>query len=486
MSKSNKLLIAMLSLVLVVVASIMLVAAMASDEEEIAERQREAIERAELLMQYGIYDDAISYFHYAMNLTPGSNPNILINIARAHRSLFGLYFYDWDLWQYRSTIQLILDGGVPPDGMSLADVYYYYAIPHDQSNRREQDFIQLLEHSWHRTGDYRLFRMFEEYRYSWSSGRGIFGYATTIFNGAGQVMCLEKLYWGFVDSGGRLSIHPEFELATNFADEYAVIQRDGVLQFVDVDGRRRVASMDISASDIRYFDGNQFALSIRGHTGFFDGVRDDFRIIVGSEEGEHGTVFTNYEYTGMFSEDIRALKRNNRWALSHRYNTEMSTGFIFDGIALDEFGRASVGNRVFVIENNRFHLMAFNTESYEWERIGDSFEEARPFFEPGGLAAVRRGSMWGFIDTDGEIVVPLMYHDARSSSFNFAPVMAPDEFGDLFWGYVTLEHYPEPWEHYFGRLVIEPQFLNAKQFVDGVAPVETENGWMYIFLLAFD
>jgi hypothetical protein len=35
-------------------------------------------------------------------------------------------------------------------------------------------------------------------------------------------------------------------------------------------------------------------------------------------------------------------------------------------------------------------------------------------------------------------------------------------------------------------MVIEPQFLDAKQFVGGVAPVMDENGWFYIALLAYE
>lgn len=47
---------------------------------------------------------------------------------------------------------------------------------------------------------------------------------------------------------------------------------------------------------------------------------------------------------------------------------------------------------------------------------------------------------------------------------------------DGLWGYVSL----------LGEVVIEPQFLEAKSFSDGSAPVRTGLGWQFITLLEYE
>ena len=89
----------------------------------------------------------------------------------------------------------------------------------------------------------------------------------------------------------------------------------------------------------------------------------------------------------------------------------------------------------------------------------------------GGLARVRKGELWGFIDTAGVEVVPPRFEEARPFSEGLAAVMQ-----EGLWGFVDSS----------GALVIEPAWPDSRDFAEGTAPVfqEHESGeggaWGYI------
>jgi hypothetical protein len=483
MDKSVKLVIALISIVSFMGIAVMLVSAIASNDEALIEQRQFYLARAEQLMEHGIYFDALGELNNALSVFRDNDPNILYDMVIAHHSLYEKHNSEYHLEQYRNTVQTILDNGVLPDEMTLADLYYDHAIPHDFANRRLRDVIDLLENSWKRTNDERIFRLYQEHRYSYIERRGLYNHAEPIVNGSARVQCIDNNKWGFVNANGNNMINPQFDLATNFMNNFAVVKRDDVLQFVDNNGFRRGANLEIKVTDIAYFNGSEFALSetVRGKNIYVIAMRNDFMI----DKWD-----TEYHFVGMFYNGAQALQnKDGKWGIFNLRNEKAATGFIFDEIAVDELGRAVIGNRFFAKESGKFYLMSFDASSdgsLSWQRVSnEAFDEAKPFFEQGGLAAVRRGNKWGFINSDGEMVIPFEYDDARSSSFSFAPVMISDLLGENLWGYLTLERFPEPWEDYFGTMAIKPQFLEAKQFVNGVAPVKTEHGWIYISLIAY-
>ena len=72
------------------------------------------------------------------------------------------------------------------------------------------------------------------------------------------------------------------------------------------------------------------------------------------------------------------------------------------------------------------------------------------------------------MDAEGVIQVDFQFDDARSFGQHLAAV---EQEG--LWGYVSL----------LGEMAIEPQFLEAKSFSGGSAPVHTGLGWQFITLL---
>ncbi len=86
--------------------------------------------------------------------------------------------------------------------------------------------------------------------------------------------------------------------------------------------------------------------------------------------------------------------------------------------------------------------------------IGLHYEKARPFRE--GLAAVRQSGRWGFIDRDGDWVIPPRFDQVREFQEGLAPALA----GEL-WGFIDRG----------GDWVIPPRFSRVNSFRDGLATV---------------
>jgi len=418
-------------------------------------------QRARNYVIHGIYSQAITTLLEAIELEDTHNPNLLYELAH-------IYYSADNFRQYRATLQVLLDTQTLPEEMELADLYLEI-FQHDLLHSSTQDTIFLLRDGWEATDDLRLFELYEAHRYAFIERRGTFAEASVIFDNAGRVKQGER--WGFVNANGNIVMPPRYGIATNFMSGNAAVQRDGVLEIINRMGLRQSIA-DFSADSIAHFDGSNFAVLIYGNLQY---VQASWR--TGDLEISRGE--TTFDFIGMPSEGIRITQRDGLWGIEDRggRDVNISTDHIYESIAIDMLGRSAVNGRLFVNENGQYHMI-----DYAANHISGPFDEARPFFENGGLAAVRRGEQWGLINNQGQVIIDFIYDDARSSSFNLAPVQV-----DGLWGYISLENYPEPFrDQFFGRIVIEPQFLDAQQLVNGVGPVLGESGWFYISLIEFD
>ncbi len=90
------------------------------------------------------------------------------------------------------------------------------------------------------------------------------------------------------------------------------------------------------------------------------------------------------------------------------------------------------------------------------------FEDADDFSE--GLAAVKMGKKWGYIDTKDQIVIPYQFHEAKG----FSESLAPATIDGQKWGFIDRT----------GHFVITPTFTAAEGFSEGLAAISTYmHGW---------
>jgi WG repeat protein len=95
--------------------------------------------------------------------------------------------------------------------------------------------------------------------------------------------------------------------------------------------------------------------------------------------------------------------------------------------------------------------------------IDPQFEQARPFQD--GVGAVKRGRRWGFVDRAGVMVISPLFDKVGAFSNGLAVVKVGQRFGYL---------------DKTGKLVITPQFADAGYFSDSLAPVQLGDKWGYI------
>ena len=185
----------------------------------------------------------------------------------------------------------------------------------------------------------------------------------------------------------------------------------------------------------------------------------------------------SYEYYGFTYDSITALKNDGKWTLydGSSRKEKISSEIVFEDIALDEFGRCAINGAIFVKKSDNMYYMI----DYAGIEIAGPFENAKPFFEIGGWAAVQKDDKWGFVDSKGNEMTKFIYEDAGSSSIIRSDVsievVSPVKENGL-WGYIKTD----------GKYAIEPRYEYAKQFVNGCAPVKEDIGWHYIILIEYE
>lgn len=135
--------------------------------------------------------------------------------------------------------------------------------------------------------------------------------------------------------------------------------------------------------------------------------------------------------------------------------------------------------------------------------IAPEFDAAWPFSE--GLALVQKDGRFGYVDAAGDLAIPLRYRDAWYFSHGLAPVLV-----DTAWSFIdrsgeivvntsvgfdiAVEGDPivemeldrvridgrYGFRNAAGQIVIDPQFDQAWNFVDGLARVQLGGKWGFI------
>ena len=280
--------------------------------------------------------------------------------------------------------------------------------------------------------------------------------------------------WGYIDRRGALRVEPQFSRAAPFAEGRAAVAANGKFGFIDSTGQFAIAPQFDEAQS---FSEGLAAVRVAGEWQYID------------RDGNVAIAELPYDAVEPFSEGRARVTRDNRH------------GFI------DSTGR---------------------------EIIAPQFAEARSF--AGGLAAVVPPAgandprlpkyLWGYIDRDGEMAISPQFVKAQSFSEGLAGVavnpridIANGDTGDL-WGFITpagtfaiaprfyapVRRIPDgellvayegtvvrPFSQGLamvrlgervgfadktGAFAVEPAFVDAESFQDGLARVRLGGEWI--------
>ncbi|HNT99008.1 MAG TPA: WG repeat-containing protein, partial [Elusimicrobiales bacterium] len=163
--------------------------------------------------------------------------------------------------------------------------------------------------------------------------------------------------WGYAAPGGKVKIRAGYDAAKPFSEGLALVMKRGRYGFIDAKGRERIKPVYQSAGP---FSGGLAPVKLRGRWGY---IRSD---------GSEAHPFTLDE-AGVFSGSLAPARKNGVPGL-------LTKGMDF---------------------------------------IPCDYEEIQPFSE--GLARVRRGGLYGFVDGECREAAPAVYDAAFPFSGGFAP-----------------------------------------------------------------
>ncbi len=262
---------------------------------------------------------------------------------------------------------------------------------------------------------------------------------------------------GFIDKSGKFVIPPQFERAENFKEGLALVQIRDRWGYIDKTGRMVIPT--------RFTDAESF------HNGLahanIAGVRRGFI----DRAGKFLTMPDEVEYFLRPSEGLIAVKVQDKWGfmdLRGKMVIEPQFERDFNEYHEDRYEGLFRGGLAFAKQNGKFGYID-QTGKFV---IAPQFDKADHF--AGGLARVSVNGKWGLINRRGEFVAAPRFQMIGEFVEDFA-VASID--GSMF-GYLDRT----------GKLVITPQFNEADNFSEGLACVKKavqvgrETTWLWGYI----
>ncbi len=248
-------------------------------------------------------------------------------------------------------------------------------------------------------------------------------------------------------------------LASTFSEGYAFVKT------THPDGNDRSVIIDKSGERQVYLDG---VVSSSG-VGKITDKDGETKYLLACDTGDGykyldingNEAFGDYAFAGRFRNNIAAVKeKDGNWRLIDGTGNAV-TDKSFSDIVLNESDECSARGTVIAKLGEKYHLYSLNGE-----QIGDfSCDNAKAFV--GEYAAFQKDGLWGFVATDGKIIIQAQYDDAESFSNGLGAVLAGNG-----WTLINADN-----EAVLADTFVDIGYLNSK----GVCFVKTNNErWSYI------
>ena len=256
--------------------------------------------------------------------------------------------------------------------------------------------------------------------------------------------------WGYTGKNGRTNIEFEYDDATRFSGDYAVVKIDGVYTLIDQNGYWNAVDKN----------GLDQVIDISGDK------------IIGVKDGKYG-IYSNmferlneedYEDAHLNDNGMVVVKKDGKWAVLDG-NMKNVTDFELTDVAVNSRGQVFSGKYAVVADGNGYFLIDQRGKACYEKR----FPNAKGY--EGGYYAVSDSSgNWGFADEAGENVIPCQYVDAYSFSNQTAAVQYAGK-----WGYINQ----------YGNMVINAEYSEALPFLNGKAFAYDDQGNIEVLELKY-
>ncbi len=203
--------------------------------------------------------------------------------------------------------------------------------------------------------------------------------------------------WGYASPGGKVKLRPLYDAARPFSEGLALVMKNGRYGFIDAKGREKIKPV--------------------------------------------------YQSAGPFSDGLAPVKLRGRWGYIRRDGSEAHP------FTLDEAG-IYAGGRAPAKKSGATGLLNPDTEF-----IPCDYEEIQPFSE--GLARVRRGGLYGFVDEECREAAPAVYDNAFPFSGGFASARLRGKYGFILRSALAFK---------------EKDFIDIGPYSEGLAPAKERGG----------
>lgn len=276
-----------------------------------------------------------------------------------------------------------------------------------------------------------------------------------------------------------------FNEATTFLGDYALVKQGELYGYLDYEGDFLILP---NYKDASIFFGSNAAVDDGNGYHMINSL--GFKVAVTSEPVDYMSVILNdniliskdkkygyikadmnvpetlpYDAATNFKNQVAAVCQDGKWAIIG-VDEKNITDFVFDDVIRDEYNTCINNNIIFAKSEGKYYM--YNAEG---KKISDNaFDDACLFYgtQP---AAVKIGDKWGFVDSNGEIVIDAKYDAAMSFNCSLAPVCV-----DGVWDYIDSTE----------TVRIEGDFEGAKPFAsNGIAAIKEGEVWNYIKLVTF-
>lgn len=300
----------------------------------------------------------------------------------------------------------------------------------------------------------------EEYRsqvrYQYTKYFAMYTEVLPSFNGMYTVKT--ETEYTFLNDEGSPDFDGTFMAASSFSEGYAYVKSahpDGTDRSVIVnkDGERQAYLTGVESSSgvgrAKDAEGNDvllLACKVGDKYKYFD--------INGKE------VFGDYAFAGRFRNNVAAVMvSEGNWQLINGAGqpvTEQS----FADVVLNEFDECAAKGYIIAKTGDKYRL--YNLKA---EQIGGfACDGAKAFVDE--YAAFQSGGLWGFVDTQGQIVIQPQYEDAKSFSNCMGAVKTVDG-----WVFINPQN-----EIVIQEIFEDVNYLNDK----GVCFVKSDGYWSYL------
>lgn len=169
-----------------------------------------------------------------------------------------------------------------------------------------------------------------------------------------------------------------------------------------------------------------------------------------------------FDEASSMNEGLGAVRSKKEWKILDSQGKQV--GKTYQNVVINARDAACQNGRIWVTEDGESYYMI---DSEGKTVKGESVEDSKGFTMPNSYAAVKKDGKWGFMDENGKMVIEPQFEDARSFCNDYAAVAQDGE-----WGFINSK----------GTIVIEPQFTETKDFSSGNVFVKRGEKWVLLKL----